>query len=183
MSCEPGVLREAQKGGRSLIPTPKGVSDDSPDHGPVGGRLILLRAPDTPIGRYLHRMLVVVPALRLDRVSRGQWLLLVATLFIAGMAMWFGGGDGARMTGMVLPDMTAWMASVEITTYLGIIVATVAGWTAVRAKGLGRLFGSRPSQHRLGHRAGRRALHPRRPDRPAAANDEEHGRRRFDRAA
>jgi len=95
--------------------------------------LVIATAGDTPIGAWLRRQLVERPAARLNRVSAGQVALVAGFLLVAGLATWWGAGDGARMAGMAIPDLAMWLASAELTAYADLIVAAVIGWSVARS--------------------------------------------------
>ena len=141
--------------------------------------LLIVLAPETPIGSTLKRHLVDRPALRCNRVSGGQAALVAAVVVAGLLATWIGGGDGARMTGMAMPDVAMWLASAELTAYLDVAVAAAAGWAVLRAQGLRGKVGSvfslvwRPGPVRVGARTTRRT-----PPRAVNDNGPEEPRRR-----
>ena len=136
--------------------------------------LTMLIAPDTPVGRYLHRILVVAPAERLGRITRGQILLAIALFAVAGIAMWLTEGDGLRLLSMAAPDISMWITTFEVTTYIDVAAAALIAASTVRFSAMGsRLRAVLPGKTRRQSRRASRARRVRRPVRPSADNDED----------
>jgi energy-converting hydrogenase Eha subunit C len=138
----------------------------------------LLCAPDTPTGRFLHRHLVVAVARRLDRVTAGHVLLMLTLCAVATLVIALMRGDGLAMLGMMAPEASSWLITIEASSYLDIAAAVVLAAATVRMRGLrGAWRGARRRPLRRG--AGmRRARRTRRPAPRIARNDDE-GERRF----
>ena len=81
--------------------------------------LILLRAPDTPIARSLHRLLIAPAATGLERIRRGQ----VVMLLILAAAMWLLGREGAQLIAMGVPEAATWLALVDAASLLDVAAA------------------------------------------------------------
>ena len=131
--------------------------------------LIIRTAPDSFLGRALSAGLVLWPAARLSRITRGQlvcWLGLALTIWAA---VAIAGADGMAATVRALPEAYAWMASFEISILVDALIATALFATQVR-------FGALKARLRMlasGRRARPRPRAPRR-RRPAskpAGND------------
>lgn len=127
----------------------------------------MLIAGDTPIGRSLRRWLVEKPAARLSRISPTQ-VALVLLLTVTGVGAYLLlGHEGLGMFGMMMPELTGLLASVEVTALIeagvtALVVATSVQWRAVRAAAVQRMRGVRA-----------RSVRSRRVGRPASANDDE----------
>jgi hypothetical protein len=133
----------------------------------LGVLATMLVAGDTPIGRSLHRWLVEKPAARLARISRVQVAVVLLLAATGAGAFWLLGHEGLQLFGMMAPELTGLLASVEVMGLLdaAITVALIASsvrWNAVRTAVIPRLRGSRT-----------RARRTRRAERPTPANDDE----------
>ena len=137
----------------------------------------LLIAPDTPVGRFLHRHLVTVAAARLGRITRGHVLLGLTLCGLVAFMVWLMQGDVLALLGMVAPEATGWLITFEVSSYLDVLAAVVFAMATVRVRGI--VSGWRASARRPARRAAgtRRARRHRRPARPLAANDDEYHRR------
>lgn len=134
--------------------------------------LVIRTAPDTFLGRVLHRALVEWPAEKLSRLTRGQavcWLGFGLALWAAVAVL---GGDAVRMVGMALPETAAWFAAFDVSMLADILVAAALVATQTRVSGMRARLQSALT------RAGRRSPRPRAPRRrrtigPKPDNDEE----------
>lgn len=131
----------------------------------------LLIAPDTPIARAIRGWTVVRPAARLNRVTRGQVLLVLLLVSGASLIVWLMGHEAVRMMAMSLPELATWITMFEVTAYLDALAAIVAAASTARF-GAVRLW--------LGTVLRRRPATPRarrtKPGVRIAANDAEDGR-------
>ena len=127
-------------------------------------------APHTPVGRFLHRVMVEAPAERLGRIHRRHILVALTLASLGALFAWFGEGDGVRVLGMAAPETWAWLSSVEVSVYVDALAALVAASSAVRVKAvIARLPGvRRPAGTRRTSR-GRRSVAA------TPANDDEDG--------
>ncbi len=136
----------------------------------------LLFAPDTPTGRFLHRHLVIAVARRLDRITAGHVLLMLGLCAGAALVIGVMRGDGLALLGMMAPEVSSWLITFEVSSYLDIAAAVVLAATTVRIRGLAGAW--RPRRRPLRRTAGtRRARRSPRPARPVARNDDEGERR------
>lgn len=83
-------------------------------------------ARETPIGWFLHRAMVELPAAALNRVTRGQIILTVAVIGLACLHVYYEQADGVRLLSMAVPDIAAWLVTFEISAYLEVVAALVA---------------------------------------------------------
>jgi len=121
-------------------------------------------AGDTPVGRLLQRWLVAKPAARLARISRMQVVLVLLLMAIGLGALGLLGHDGLSLYGMAMPELTALLASVEVTGFIDAAIAMTLAATSVQWRALvQRLHGGRA-----------RSVRTRRAERPAPSNDDEH---------
>ncbi|URW75687.1 hypothetical protein M9980_00155 [Sphingomonas donggukensis] len=93
---------------------------------------ILCLAPQTPIGRALHRWTVAAPAARLNRITRGQVLLAMLLVSGASLVGWLIGHEAVRLIAMGLPDLAGIVATFEVTAYLDALAAIVTAASAAR---------------------------------------------------
>jgi hypothetical protein len=92
--------------------------------------------PETPVGRFLHRLMVEAPAARLARVARRHALIAMALMSVGALLAWFGEGDGLRVLSMAAPETWAWLMTFEVGVYFDALAALVAASSAVRVKGI-----------------------------------------------
>lgn len=96
---------------------------------------VLAIAGDTPIGRFLHRATVELPATALNRIIPGHVLLALMLIGFCGLMACYGEADGVRMLSMAVPDIAVWLVTVEVGAYLDAVAALVATFSAMRLKG------------------------------------------------
>jgi len=130
--------------------------------------LALWLAGDTPIGRAMRRVLVDAPARMLNKVHRGQWLMLLALLCVGGVLGWLTEGEAVRMMMMGAPDMMAMLASVELGTFVDILVVAVVTASTVRLRTI-----VAHARGMLGWRSARARRTRTRVERALPANDDE----------
>jgi hypothetical protein len=133
----------------------------------------LLVAPDTPVGRFLHRHLVAALAARLDRITAGHILLALVLCGIVAFVTWLMQGDGLALLGFAAPEASSWLITFEVSGYLDLLAAAVVAATTLRVRGITSAW--RAPRRRPSRRAPR-ARRSRRPARPVAGNDDEHRR-------
>ena len=127
--------------------------------------LVLLRAPETRIGRWLHRALVAPTAARLDRIGRGHLLAGTALAVLVAAVLAVVGHEGVQLAAMAAPDLAAWAAAADVATLFDLAAAALAAALTLR-----------PGRDRTAIRPGRprprRRRSPLRPRQPAANDDE-----------
>lgn len=96
---------------------------------------VLMIAGDTPIGRFLHRATVELPATALNRVTPGHVLLAIMLIGFCGLMACYGEADGVRMLSMAVPDIAIWLTTVEVGAHFDAVAALVATSSAMRLKG------------------------------------------------
>jgi hypothetical protein len=97
---------------------------------------VLQFAFGTPIGRAIHRLLVVWPAERLSRIHGGHILLAVLLAGVVATAWWLFQGDGIGALGMGAPDIAPFVTSIEVSTYLDVLAALIVSASMVRIQAL-----------------------------------------------
>ncbi|BCA62434.1 hypothetical protein HMP09_1668 [Sphingomonas sp. HMP9] len=97
--------------------------------------LIMLAAPQTPIGRAMRYMLVAEPATRLSRFTRGDAAVIVLLMIAAAMVTLVGEGDGIRVLTLAAPDIAVWITTFEVSAYLDIVLALAAAASSLRVRG------------------------------------------------
>lgn len=134
--------------------------------------LALYVAGDTPTGRTMRLVLVDAPARALNRVHRGQWLMLVALLCLGGVLGWLTEGEALRMLMMGAPDLMVMLASVELGMFVDVLAVALVTASTVRLRRIvvqvRGLFGGPSARPRCTRTKARRVL---------PANDDEDGER------
>ena len=132
---------------------------------------VLLGAPDTPVGRLLHRGLVSLPATALSRIGRGQWMIFASVVVILAIGWWVG-RDGLAIAALSTPELALMLGSVDLSILADVAIAAVLTWTMARGSALGarwklglRRRAGRPSRRARRTRTSRRA--------PRATNDDD----------
>ncbi|WP_159103461.1 hypothetical protein [Asaia prunellae] len=89
---------------------------------------------ETPTGRFLHRLMVVMPAAALNRINRLRMLVAIAVTGLCAALVWYGQGDGIRVAASILPDTVIWLTTFEVSTYLDVMMmlATASALTRFR---------------------------------------------------
>jgi hypothetical protein len=137
----------------------------------LGLWLTLLLACDTPVGRWMQRVLVEWPAVRLARLRRGAvitWALLGA---IGLLAFWFLEEDGLRLFTMALPEIAGWISMFEISAVVDGLVVAVAALSSLRVGAVRHWLAARLPMGRRATRARRARSVARK-----ASNDDEDSR-------
>lgn len=135
----------------------------------------LMAARGTPIGRLLHRIMVGIPAVALNSITRGHMLLAAVAFGLTCIVAWFGEADGLSMLGMAVPDAAAWVTTFEISAYFDVIAALVAASSATRLRAIKFqvLAAIMPRFHRQAGKSRGRSIRQR--CRAKAANDDDGG--------
>ncbi len=136
----------------------------------------LMVASDTPIGRFLTRFMVDLPAAAANRLIRGNIVLAMIVFMLVILHLHVGDGDPVRMVSLMAPDVAVWLTSFEISALVEASAAFAAAWTAMRRGNVSNIFSV--LSHRLGQRSTRNNKRARRGQRPSgmpAANDDEDG--------
>ena len=97
--------------------------------------LIPKAAPDSAMGRFLHRWLVRAPADALNRVSRGQVAATLALMIVTGLLIYAESGDGLRLLAMASPELMGMIAAFDIATMADLAMAGLLAWSA-RSRGM-----------------------------------------------
>lgn len=133
---------------------------------------MLLWLPDIPMRRGLRRWMVEVPAERLGRVTRGQWLMLGLVLASVVLCVWLIGREAPMLIGMGLPDMALVASSMEMTSLLDAAVTALVLAAGVRWKSVAQAMRARLRIGRPGTARRRRARRVHRPGRTGANDDD-----------
>lgn len=137
------------------------------------GWVTLAVAGDTPIGGCMHRMLVAWPAAALNRLDPAHIALAIVVTALIVVHLTAGDADPIRMVALVAPEITLWLASVELGALVEAVVAVAAVASALRRAGLAAALTTlspRLPRHRK-NKTGRARNGPR-PGRKAPANDD-----------
>lgn len=134
--------------------------------------LVMVAAPQTPIGKAMRRIAIERPAARLSRFTRGDAAVMFLLMMAAGMVTLVGEGDGIRLLTLAAPDVAIWITTFEVSAYLDIVMALAATVSSLRIRGvMGRylgVFGRHPAA-----KARQRAIRSRRVRPTAADNDDD----------
>ncbi len=136
---------------------------------------VLFAAPETPVGRLLHRLMVAAPAAFCSCITRGHILLAVAIVVVVASTAWWLEADGLAMLGMATPEITGWIVMFDIATYLDVITAIAFAASMVKFRTARSYIASvivgrsRPAKPRAARAPRRQRL------RPPAANDDADG--------
>ena len=118
--------------------------------------LILWLAPDTSLGRLLQRWMLDRPIAAVARITRGQVLLAMLLMLVAGAAIWLLKAEAGPLLGLATPDIGIVIASFEVTTWLDAVAGALLLATSVRwrALSLNRLWksGQRPRRRHRSRR-------------------------------
>ena len=82
---------------------------------------VMLWAPETPIAGALHRWLVAMPAARLSRISRGQWVIAGAALIGVALVVTIFEQDGMMLLSIGSPELLPVLASLELSAYVDVL--------------------------------------------------------------
>lgn len=110
--------------------------------------LALLAAGETPVGRGMRRWLVERPATWLAQFTRGQVILLGASMLFGVLLFWMMEDEGLRLFAMYAPELMGMVASLELASTIDIIAVAVSTTAMARARGLlGWLQASLPARN------------------------------------
>lgn len=140
------------------------------------GWVTLAVAGDTPIGRFVHGMLVAWPAATLNRLDPAHIALAIVVTVLILVHLTAGDADPIRMVALFAPEITLWLASVELGAIVEAAVALATVASAVRRTGLAATLAAglaRLPRHPK-NKANRARKGPR-PNRTPPANDDEDG--------
>lgn len=136
----------------------------------------LISAPRSPVARVLHRLMVEMPAAALNRLEPGHIALAIVVVLLVVVHLNAGDNDPIRMAALFAPDVTLWLASIEISAIVEAGVAVAAAAAALRRAGiaatLARISVSLPRHPKNNVR---RARNEPRLNRKIPANDDEDG--------
>lgn len=108
----------------------------------------LIRDARTPITRFLHRLTVEIPAAALNRLEPGHIALAIVVTMLVVVHLNAGDSDAIRMVALFAPEVTVWLASLEISAIVEAVVALAAATAALRRLGIAatltRVFVSLP---------------------------------------
>jgi hypothetical protein len=137
---------------------------------------IVTGAARTPIALLLHRLMVEWPAAAINRLEPGHIALAIVVTILVVMHLNAGDSDPIRMVALFAPEVTVWLAGIEIGAIVEALIALTAAAATFRGAGfaarLKRIFVSlwRHPKDRVN-----RAPHARRLKRKMPANDDEDG--------
>lgn len=98
--------------------------------------LLLAALPATRIGRELHRLLVEIPARRLNALSPGR-IAFYAALGAAGLVL-FGlfEAEGLRLFSLFTPELILWFGMFDVAVFLDVFILTAALGAAARFRAM-----------------------------------------------
>ena len=119
--------------------------------------LALLLARGTPIGRFLHRLMVEKPAVLCSRIGAGGFLLIVLMAVGTALIWYFLERDGISLLAMGAPEIMHMIAAFELTTWLEVAftvvtTASVARFSAVKLAIRSLVSGKREQRSRPARR-------------------------------
>lgn len=92
----------------------------------------LIIAEDTSTGRFLRRLMVEIPAAAAGRINRAHGAVLIVTLLLVILCVSTGDTDPFRLVGIYAPDLTIWLANVEISAVLDAAASVAIAWAVMR---------------------------------------------------
>lgn len=130
--------------------------------------LILWLAPETSLGRFLHRWMLDRPIAAAERITRGQVLLAILLTLVVSAAVWLLQAEAGPLLGLATPELGMVIASFEVTTWLdalagALLLASTVRWRSFSLR-LGSTFRLRQRRQRKFGAVRRKA---------APANDDE----------
>jgi len=93
-------------------------------------------AKETPTGRFLQHLIVVMPVGALNRIRRLHILIAVAVISLCAVLVWYGRGDGIRVAASTLPDAAIWLTTFEVSTYLDVVMMLATASALMRFRHL-----------------------------------------------
>lgn len=97
---------------------------------------VLVVAGSTPIGCFLKRLLVELPADALNRIEPGHIALAIVVTMLIVVHLNAGEGDPTRMIALIAPDIALWLATIEISAIVETLIAFAAAAAMLRRTGL-----------------------------------------------
>ncbi|GBR21804.1 hypothetical protein [Asaia spathodeae] len=97
---------------------------------------LMAASDETPTGRLLHRLMVVMPARMLNRITHLHVLIAVAVIGLGAVFAWYGRGDGIRVAASALPDAVVWLTTFEVSTYLDVVMMLATASALMRFRHL-----------------------------------------------
>lgn len=98
--------------------------------------LVILVAKETSAARYLHNVVVLRLAAKLESISAGHLFSFAAVILVAGLLIWLAKADGFTVVSMGAPDIASWFMTFEVTTYTDALVAVLVASSVVRMKAI-----------------------------------------------
>ena len=136
----------------------------------------LIRDARTPITRFLHRLMVEMPAAALNRLEPAHIALAIVVTVLVVVHLNAGDSDPIRMVALFAPEVTIWLASLELGAIVEAVVALAAAAAALRRVGIAatltRIFVSLPRHSKNGVNRARKEP---RLNRKVPSNDEDDG--------
>lgn len=135
---------------------------------------VLIVAGDTPIGRFLHRIMVEMPAAAVSSLRRVHIAIAIGILLLVILHVSAGDADPVRMVGLFAPDLVIWLTSFEISAILEAAASFAAALAVLRRVNVRSVLVTLRCAKRPESRANR-ARCIRRRNRASPANDDEDG--------
>ena len=137
---------------------------------------ILIVAPRTLVACVLKRLMVEMPAVAFNRLEPGHIALAIVVMMLVVVHLNAGDTDPIRMVALFAPDVTLWLASIEISAIVEAAVALATAAAALRRAGiLATLSRFSISLPRHPKNKVNRARNEPRPNRKVPSNDDEDG--------
>jgi len=92
--------------------------------------------PRTPPGRFLHRLLVELPAQILPELTFGRAIIGLVILTAAAALVAVAKRDGLTLAAQALPDSVAWFAAFDLAAFVDVAVVVWLLAAAVRFRAL-----------------------------------------------
>lgn len=137
---------------------------------------IMTIAKATPIGRFVRRAMVEIPAQAMNGLDRVHVAIATVVLLLVVLHAVAGDNDPVRLIGFIAPEIAIWLTGFEIGILLDAAAGAAAAYAAMRRIMIRRnpLGNPRTLSKRPQSAAGRARSHRRRT--PASpANDDEDG--------
>jgi ABC-type Fe3+-siderophore transport system permease subunit len=136
----------------------------------------LMAAEDTPLGRFLRRVMVEVPAKIASRVEPGHIALAIVVTMLVILHLNAGDNDPIRMASLFAPEITVWLAGIEISALIEASIGLLAVLAALRRVSVAAVLTAFfiPLRRHPKNMSNRARNGPRR-DRTLPANDDDDG--------
>lgn len=92
----------------------------------------LIVAANTPVGHSLQGVMVRLPAVAANRLTRGNVAMAIAVLLLIVLHVTAEDGDRIRMAGLAIPDLIIWLTTFEISTVVETTAGLAVAWAAIR---------------------------------------------------